>query len=893
MLFDTERLKELNPIEDVVEEFEFPLDRKGRGKHWKGLQHDSFVVNVDDQLYFWNSQGRGGDVFSFLEQECNMTFQDAAKFLAERAHVPWKMDEEEVQRMAAQRKRADTLTSAMGFLRQKLVDTREATAYCAQRGWTAETMQAARLGYWDGDRKGLFDHLRMAGADAQSPAAQAVASIPPGMLVYGHWAGQRCEYVSGRSIEGKEHYNPPSRLMEDRLPFWNHAVQRNSERLVIVEGQADAVSLGQWEVPAIALAGLTAGHMPGLTGKLNKYGLLYLALDDDEAGRKNIGALAGLLGPKVRIVSWPGGHKDANEWLKAGGTADACAKLLEAAYPYVLWIAKAAHPDNGGSDADRLKVLEVAAALDNVHLALWRDDLKERLGMSVGAMSQAIRALKKEPVEKLQKKVAARGDKDDFLLRTQLMKEPLDHEGHAQCVMALFPEQFAYVPEWGWMAFDGQKYIRKGGEALVERAVTHTLRQRQQIAREVQNDDLFKAAGASYPNVAGVRQQLQSMCTLTTDDFDNEPDLLNVANGVLNLRSGELEDHSPANRFTYCLETPYRPEAAEEGLDVEWLSWLYQAVGNGDAEKTQVLVNWLQEVVGYCLTGHIREEMFVYMYGPTRSGKGTFAETLMELMGTPLAAEVQMETFTSERDGDRSNFDLAPLSASRLVFADETRAHKRLNSTGMKHITGGGQLYASHKFKEHFNFTPKFMVLMASNWKLNMDADDRAAWGRARVVAFPHSWLGHEDRDLKRRMKSPESLQGVLAWAVEGAKRWYARGFLETPDAVQGMTEEQRDNQDLVGEFLYEMCDVADPENTSVFTGTTELHQSYTNWCKLGGVRPKGRGAFKQSMEEKGFGDGATQRKKIGGKTTRGYFGILLLHESEKEGQIKLPFSAG
>lgn len=81
---------------------------------------------------------------------------------------------------------------------------------------------------------------------------------------------------------------------------------------------------------------------------------------------------------------------------------------------------------------------------------------------------------------------------------------------------------------------------------------------------------------------------------------------------------------------------------------------------------------------------------------------------------------------------------------------------------------------------------------------------------------------------------------------------------------------------DSVGEFLEECCALAQPGNRYVFTGMTVLHKTYMAWCQKKRVSPLWRPQFQQSMAEKGFGDGSSDRHRVDGKTTRGYFGILL-----------------
>ncbi len=129
----------------------------------------------------------------------------------------------------------------------------------------------------------------------------------PGMighkrLVYPHFKGGRVVYLSGRSIDEKWHYNLPEVLVGERQPYYSYEYAPGEDQAVIVEGQADAVSLAQWGIPALALAGVTPGE--GLQEALKRHKTIYVGLDADEAGKKNAWKVADQLGPMARLVSW-------------------------------------------------------------------------------------------------------------------------------------------------------------------------------------------------------------------------------------------------------------------------------------------------------------------------------------------------------------------------------------------------------------------------------------------------------------------------------------------------------------------------------------------------------------------------------------------------------------
>jgi putative DNA primase/helicase len=281
--------------------------------------------------------------------------------------------------------------------------------------------------------------------------------------------------------------------------------------------------------------------------------------------------------------------------------------------------------------------------------------------------------------------------------------------------------------------------------------------------------------------------------------------------------------------------------------------------------------NWLQLAVGYSLTGHSSEEILFYLFGPPRSGKGTFTETLLALLGKPLSAEVNFSTFTEKRGKDDQNFDLAPLKPCRLVVASESNEHERFNEGKIKSITGGSEIYCAFKHHDQFNYKPQFKIWLSSNHPVNADPTDDAVWGRIRVIEFPHSFLGVENKRLKAKMRSKEVLEGVLAWAVEGARKWYAlpdHGLAEL-DTSRQVKALQRAELDNVQVWLDECC-AKEPEH---FTTNAEIYTSYSMWCKDNGVTPKQQKALSQALSAKKFEPKVVWTEN---KAARGFYGFRI-----------------
>ena len=450
-----------------------------------------------------------------------------------------------------------------------------------------------------------------------------------------------------------------------------------------------------------------------------------------------------------------------------------------------------------------------------------------------------------------------------------LLTAGLHDEGNAQCTHERHGRKFLYNDAYGWLSYTGTHWATEGAEAAVERAITETLQARIAAANAAGAEQWGSVIVKCIPNhnrVTGAKNQLRSLVYAPVSSFDNNPDLLNCKNGVVDLRTGMLLPHDIDQRFMYCISTAYKPEAARSTHYQQWAEWLTNATSKEQAD-------WLQMAQGYSATGHTREEILLYLHGPTRSGKGTYTSAMLRLFGEPLAKAVQFSMFTAVRGGDDQNFDLAPLKPCRFIAASESRQYERFNEAKVKQITGGDSVSCAFKHRDHFTYTPQFKIWLSSNHPINADPDDDAVWGRFRAIEFPNSYLGKEDKGLKLSFQSPEMLEAILVWLVIGSQRWYALGNAGLPEieSSRRIKEAHRGNLDNIAAWLEETCSVGG----DVFTPHQSLYLSYEKWCNENGVEPKKQKGFTQSLERKGYRAGRSRL--ADGKQTRGFYGIALI----------------
>lgn len=448
----------------------------------------------------------------------------------------------------------------------------------------------------------------------------------------------------------------------------------------------------------------------------------------------------------------------------------------------------------------------------------------------------------------------------------QLCSFYADDAGNGDAMFLLYGRDFIWCSARGWLRYTGTHWQLDEDAGEVKKCAVNALRRRRHAAVDLGMEGLVTASKASDKNVNGCLSRFKTLSKASIDQFDAHPDFLNCKNGVVNLRTGEVEPHNNSQRFTYCIPVPY--EKSDYSV---WLDYLNGVVGGGEEA-----INYLQLATGYAFTGHTNEEILFYLHGPTRSGKGTFSEEIMALLPRPLATMVDFNSFTAKREGDTSNFDLAPLKPSRVIFASESQRGQSLNPAKIKQLTGGDLVRCSHKHKDFFEYKPQFKMFMLSNHPVNGDPDDDALWGRVRVISFPNSYLGKEDKSKKTRLKEPDVLKGVLYWAIQGAIRWYALGSkgLQAPQSVVDETQRQRNELDYVQQWLDERGE----DNPDGWVSNEEAVKSFSNWCKENNITyVKTRRSLTDSLKMKGYK--IDKQKKVQGKNKKGIEGLYIYPE--------------
>jgi len=424
---------------------------------------------------------------------------------------------------------------------------------------------------------------------------------------------------------------------------------------------------------------------------------------------------------------------------------------------------------------------------------------------------------------------------------------PLTDLGNAERVIHEHGKDLRYAHAWGrWVCWNGHvwKQDDTGGSDIHQRC-EQTIRGMQSNAVNLETKGERQALSEwgfgceSSRKIASMIQLARHLpeVPITPDILDTDPYLLGVANGTIDLRTGEIRDSQREDYITRAIPWNYEPGA----VPTRWVQFMDEVTG-GDKE----LARYICKALGYSLTGLTQEHLFFFLYGNTgNNGKSVCTNTIKELFGdygTQLTPETLM---VKVGDGGISN-DIAKLKGVRFVLASETEDGKRLNEGLMKRLTGGDPITARFLHQEFFDFQPRFKLWMTGNHKPQIRGSDDAIWRRVALIPFQVTIPAEKrQRDLQAILRT--EMSGILNYCLHGCKLYFQEG-LEKPKAVTDAVSEYREDSDTIGKFLNE-CTL-DSVGSSV--KSRRLYEVYSEWSKRSNEYKHTETRFSSMMRERG-----------------------------------------
>jgi len=383
----------------------------------------------------------------------------------------------------------------------------------------------------------------------------------------------------------------------------------------------------------------------------------------------------------------------------------------------------------------------------------------------------------------------------------------LTDTGSGRRMKELFGDQFRFNTRDGqWYEWTGTVWrkderlaIHRAAVVCAERAIfmaQRALNEAEATGDEVEVKRLTKARdtainGKNLPKLKAAMNCFASEpgISITSDEFNQDSNLLNLPNGTLDLESNELLPHDPTNLITMTMGAQLDKDA-ECPLFLDFMT---------DAFPDISVREYVQRCLGYTMLGQPQERAMFMLHGPSGTGKSVLTDVMTQVFGD-YGTTAPASTFRMKKQSE--TIDLHKLRGARFVATSELPEGQLLDEDLVKRLTGGDRVTSRGHYELYSEWKPQCVIWIATNFLPKVTADDNAIWRRAKTIHMGTEFgsngreevLGYADVLAKER-------DGILNWLLQGLNAYRLRG-LDEPDAVTKDIENYRLDVDSVACFI-------------------------------------------------------------------------------------------
>lgn len=316
-------------------------------------------------------------------------------------------------------------------------------------------------------------------------------------------------------------------------------------------------------------------------------------------------------------------------------------------------------------------------------------------------------------------------------------------------------------------------------------------------------------------------------------EFDTDPFVLATKDKWIDLNTGQTSNPNPNVLVSKAISVSYTSKA-ECPVFLNFLNDVF--------ESNQELISFVQQAVGYSLTGSTSEQCLFIMIGDGANGKSTFINVINKLLGS-YGTTAASHTLIANGGGSIGD-DLVDLIGARLITVSETEEGQSLAEAKIKQMTGGDNLKARPLYGTFVEFSIIGKLWLATNSLPQINNTDHGIWRRIKAIPFNRTFEAKEqDKNLSDKLM--EELPGILNWAIKGCLEWQ-KNELQTPQIIEDQVAEYKSAMDSITQFIQDECEL----DKDYSYAASKFYQAYREWCSGAGRKPQSTTAFKRSLEK-------------------------------------------
>lgn len=335
-----------------------------------------------------------------------------------------------------------------------------------------------------------------------------------------------------------------------------------------------------------------------------------------------------------------------------------------------------------------------------------------------------------------------------------------------------------------------------------------------------------------------------NICTFRELDINEQ--YINLRNGLYNLKTRELEPHSPKVYSTVQLDCEYHPEDNSRPVFERYINDLCSdRDGNVDGEKKAVI----QEYLGLILSNVkvFRAKLCLVLWSALgNSGKTQILNLVGELLGSDKIANIPIQHMN-----ENSKFALGSIVGKRLISIGDQTGSEIKDSAIFKQLTGGDPVKVEPKNKQPFYYIFPGGIAIACN-NLPSFQDDKGGHVFERLCIIPCiNTIEQERRDGAILDKMLTERNAIMNWFLEGLHRLIDNKFKVTKSvACEIAVKDYREKMDTVFRYLSEFYTVTGDRADMVLK--TDFDGAYITWCIMNEYTHVNKQNIKDRMEANG-----------------------------------------
>ncbi|MER6316622.1 phage/plasmid primase, P4 family [Streptomyces sp. NPDC001581] len=454
-----------------------------------------------------------------------------------------------------------------------------------------------------------------------------------------------------------------------------------------------------------------------------------------------------------------------------------------------------------------------------------------------------------------------------------LLPDTLSDRGNAKLFVRLYAGDYRHVPGLGWYRWDTTRWQVDEDDTVVWAAgdlaeAIATTDPRGIHSNQSLQKHRRRALSTSGMNAMLTQAKSAPGMVLRAELLDADPYALCTPAGIVDLHTGLIRAPQPDKDF-HSRSTSTGPK---QQPTPRWERFLTDTFG-AEAEGRE-MIDFLHLMLGYSITGDVGAQVMPFLFGAGKNGKSVLLDVLMKLLGD--YADAAPPGFLMARTFDGHPTELAELHGRRVIVCSEVKPGDKFDEARVKLLTGGDRIKARRMRQDFFSFAPTHKLWLIGNHRPEVGTGGFAFWRRMRLVPFEKVVSDDRKIDNLADILVTEEGPGILAWLIDGARRYLAgEKDLTGPAPVRIATTAYAETEDHTGRFFEECCTFHADHRAE----QARLYSVYRTWCQNEGAPTISSRAFAaRARELVGL---ASPKEMILSNSKKYYPGIGLLAEEE------------